>query len=113
VTSRREAIDKLRRRRAKALQQGGPAKVAAHQVKGRLTARERIDVLFDPGTFVEVSMLTHSDNPDVGEDAAADAVVTGVGDINGRKAVVDATVLGGSNGRIGLRKHSSIGLSSR
>jgi acetyl-CoA carboxylase carboxyltransferase component len=107
VTSRREAIDELRRRRAKALQQGGPAKVAAHRAKGRLTARERIDVLFDPGTFVEIGMLAHSDNPDVGEDAAADAVVTGVGDINGRKAVVvaiDATVLGGSNGRIGLRK---------
>jgi acetyl-CoA carboxylase carboxyltransferase component len=107
VTSRRDATDELRRRREKSLQQGGPAKVDAHHAKGHLTARERVDLLFDPGTFVEIGMFAHSDNPAVGEDAAADAVVTGVGNVNGRKAVVvaiDATVLGGSNGRIGLRK---------
>jgi propionyl-CoA carboxylase beta chain len=107
VTSRQDAIDELHRRRRKALLQGGEAKVAAHHAKGHLTARERVDLLFDEGTFVEIGLFAHSDNPNVGEDAAADAVVTGVGDINGRKAVVvaiDATVLGGSNGRIGLRK---------
>jgi propionyl-CoA carboxylase beta chain len=107
VTSRREATDELRRRRAKTLEQGGAAKVAAQHAKGHLTARERVALLFDEGSFVELGMLAHSDNPAVGEDAAADAVVTGVGTVNGRKAVVvaiDATVLGGSNGRIGLRK---------
>ena len=107
MTTRREATEELHRRREKALQQGGPTKVAAHRAKGHLTARERIDVLFDEGTFVEIGMFAHSDNPDVGQEAPADGVVTGVGDINGRKAVVvaiDATVLGGSNGRIGLRK---------
>lgn len=107
MTSRREATDELRRRRDKALQQGGSTKVAAHHAKGHLTARERVDLLFDTGTFREIGMFAHSDRPEVGEDAAADAVVTGVGQINGRKAVVvaiDATVFGGSNGRIGLRK---------
>lgn len=107
MTSRESATKELRRRREKVLRQGGPTKVAAQHAKGHLTARERVDLLFDQGTFVEIGMLAHSDNPVVGEEAAADAVVTGVGDVNGRKAVVvaiDATVLGGSNGRIGLRK---------
>lgn len=104
---REHALDELRRRRAKALGQGGPAKVDAQHAKGRLTARERVDLLFDPGSFRELGLFAHSDRPEVGEDAAADGVVTGAGTIDGRKAVVvaiDATVLGGSNGRIGLRK---------
>ena len=105
--SRQEAIAELHRRRARALAQGGPAKVEAQHAKGRLTARERVDLLFDAGTFREIGLFAHSDRPEVGEEAAADGVVTGVGDIDGRKAVVvaiDATTFGGSNGRIGLRK---------
>jgi methylmalonyl-CoA decarboxylase subunit alpha len=107
VTTREQAAAELARRRDKALGQGGPEKVAAQHAKGRLTARERIDLLFDDGTFREIGMLAHSDRREVGEDAAADGVVTGVGSIDGRKAVVvaiDVTVFGGSNGRIGLRK---------
>ena len=107
MTERKKAIEELERRRQLALGHGGPEKVARHHERGFLTARERIDILFDPGTFVEIGMFAHSDRPEVGEAAPADGVVTGVGAINGRKAVVvaiDATVLGGSNGRIGLRK---------
>lgn len=108
VNSPREAaIAELRRRRDVALAQGGEEKVARHHARGHLTARERVDLLFDVGTFVEIGMFAFSDRPEVGESAPADAVVTGVGMIDGRKAVVvaiDATVLGGSNGRIGLRK---------
>lgn len=104
---REQAMTELHRRRDLALEQGGAAKVARHHARGHLTARERIDLLFDPGTFVEIGMFAHSDRSEVGEAAPADAVVTGAGMIDGRKAVVvamDATVLGGSNGRIGLRK---------
>lgn len=107
MPSREHAVEELRRRRARALAQGGEKKVAAQHAKGRLTARERVDLLFDPGTFREIGMFAHSDRPEVGQDAPADGVVTGVGAIDGRKAVVvaiDATVFGGSNGRIGLRK---------
>lgn len=107
MTSREQAMKQLEQRRARILEQGGEEKVRRHHERGHLTARERIDLLFDAGTFVEMGMFAHSDRPEVGEDAAADGVVTGVGAIDGRKAVVvamDATVLGGSNGRIGLRK---------
>ena len=107
MNSREEATTELYRRREKALAMGGAAKIAAQHAKGHLTARERVDLLFDSGTFREIGLFAHSDRHEVGEDAAADAVVTGVGDVNGRKAVVvaiDATVFGGSNGRIGLRK---------
>jgi acetyl-CoA carboxylase carboxyltransferase component len=100
-------MQELVRRRSKALAQGGPDRVRRHHERGYLTARERIELLFDAGTFREMGMFAHSDRPEVGEDAPADGVVTGVGAIAGRKAVVvaiDATVLGGSNGRIGLRK---------
>jgi acetyl-CoA carboxylase carboxyltransferase component len=107
VTTRNEAIEELARRRTRALEQGGAARVARQHERGHLSARERVDLLFDAGTFTEIGMFAHSDMEDVGEDAPADGVITGVGAIDGRKAVVvaiDATVLGGSNGRIGLRK---------
>lgn len=106
-SGRAVAINELHRRRQAALEQGGEDKVARHHARGHLTARERVDLLLDPGTFVEIGMFAFSDVPDVGQRAPADAVVTGVGKIDGRKVVVvaiDATVLGGSNGRIGLRK---------
>jgi len=107
MTSRSDAVRELKRRREKALDQGGAAKIAVQHGKGRLTARERVGLLFDAGTFREIGMFAHSDRREVGEDAAADGVITGVGCIAGRKAVVvaiDATTFGGSNGRIGLRK---------
>jgi acetyl-CoA carboxylase carboxyltransferase component len=101
----------LARRRKLALEQGGKEKVEKQHSLGRLTARERIDMLFDPGSFVEVGMLAHSDVPEVGERAPGDAVVTGVGRIDGRKVTVvayDRTVLGGSLGRVGMRKQAQI-----
>ena len=73
-------------------------RVAVQHGHGRLTARERVDGLLDPGSFVELGMLAVSDRPEIGERAAADASVTGVGTIEGRKVAViakDATVLAG------------------
>jgi acetyl-CoA carboxylase carboxyltransferase component len=107
MPTRDEALIELARRRARILAQGGQRRVAVQHARGHLTARERVDLLFDEGSFVEIGMFAHSDRPEVGEDAPADGVVTGVGTVEGTKAVVvaiDATVFGGSNGRIGLRK---------
>lgn len=107
MVSKQEAVRDLHRRRARALAQGGEARLRRHRQSGHLSARERVDYLLDPGSFREIGLLAYSDDPEVGDAAPADAVVTGVGAIDGRKVVVvaiDATVLGGSNGRIGLRK---------
>lgn len=90
---------------------GGEARVAAHRARGRLTARERVALLVDDGTFVELGRLAISDNADVGERAPADAVITGIGAIAGRKVAVianDATTLGGSTGTVAGRKQGQL-----
>lgn len=76
-------------------------RVAAQHSKGRLTARERVALLVEPGRFVEHGQLAHSDRAEVGEEAAADALVTGVGLVDGRKVAVmavDSTVMVGTTG---------------
>jgi methylmalonyl-CoA decarboxylase subunit alpha len=106
-----EGIAELERRRALALGMGGPERVARHREQGRATARERVAMLVDPGSFVELGMLAHSDRPGVGEAAPADASVTGVGLVDGRKVCVianDATVLAGTTGKVGSRKQGQI-----
>lgn len=108
---RAQALAELDRRRALADRQGGPDRVAAQHAKGRLTARERVALLVDDGSFVELGRLALSDRPEVGERAPADACVTGVGAIDGRKVAVianDATVLAGTTGRVGSRKQGRI-----
>ena len=85
-----------------ARQGGGEARMEAQHAKGKLTARERIDLLLDPGSFEEMGMLvTHRSNL-FGLDKQhflGDGVVTGYGTVNGRLVYVfsqDFTVLGGS-----------------
>ncbi len=86
--------------------QGGQERINKQHSKGKLTARERVDLLFDPGTFVEYNMFVKPRATRFGMDkvdAPADGIVTGHGLINGRKAFVysqDATVLGGSMGEM-------------
>jgi|YelNatPaOPRAMG01_1025707.scaffolds.fasta_scaffold24994_2 acetyl-CoA carboxylase carboxyltransferase component len=100
----REEIEKLKTKRQKALQMGGPEKVSRQHAQGKLTARERIALLMDPGTFQEYGLLaTHqSHRPQMrGKETPADGVITGFGRIEGRPAGViaeDFTVLGGSEG---------------
>ncbi|WP_284035468.1 carboxyl transferase domain-containing protein [Neobacillus sp. 114] len=77
--------------------------------KGKLTARERINLLLDEGTFIEFGMLVQHKGMEMmeGKDAPADGVITGIGEIEGRTAAVcamDVTVLGGSMGRKGMQK---------
>jgi len=95
-------VGELRARRKKHLAMGGVDKIAKQHERGKRTVRERIDLLFDPGTFVELGLLAKdrqgSDN------APADGVVTGHGEVDGRQVWViayDFTVMAGSMGAVG------------
>jgi acetyl-CoA carboxylase carboxyltransferase component len=81
---------------------GGPKRIEAQRARGKLTARERLDVLLDPGSFEEMDTLVLHRGTDFGIDRQrylGDAVVTGFGKIDGRMVCVfsqDFTVFGGS-----------------
>ncbi|UCC66909.1 MAG: acyl-CoA carboxylase subunit beta [Deltaproteobacteria bacterium] len=93
-----------RERRQKILELGGPAEVEKQKKRGKLTARERIDLLCDPGTFVEVGpFVTHRQTAFGMADrfVAAEGVVTGYGKVNGRYVVIaseDYTAMAGTFG---------------
>ncbi len=93
---------RLEELRARALEGGGPQRIADQHAKGKLTARERIELLLDPDSFEEIGMLVQHRSSDFGLDKMkfpGDGVVTGYGTIDGRQVAVysqDFTVLGGS-----------------
>jgi propionyl-CoA carboxylase beta chain len=95
-------LQKLEEMRAAAKMGGGQARIDAQHAKGRLTARERLDVLLDAGSFEELDMYVEHNNVDFGmqdQVIPGDGVVTGSGTINGRLVFVfsqDFTVFGGS-----------------
>jgi propionyl-CoA carboxylase beta chain len=95
-------IAELENRRSQALLGGGQKRIDAQHSKGRLTARERLDILLDEGSFEELDMYVEHNCVDFGmEDQKfpGDGVVTGSGTINGRLVYVfsqDFTVFGGS-----------------
>lgn len=96
-------LDDLAARRRAALEMGGPDKLAKHRASGKLTARERIAVLCDPGTFVEIGALAGS--------LPADAFVAGSGLVEGRPVLVgaeDFTVAGGSIGAANTAKRNRV-----
>ena len=101
----KDLAEDLARRRAIARGMGGEDAVARQQAAGKLTVRERLDLLFDAGTFTEVGVhATHAGiSPDmVGKTTPADGVVTGFGKVDGRFASViayDFTVMAGSMGK--------------
>ena len=96
--------DRLDNLRERALAGGGEVRVQKQHAAGKLTARERLDLLLDPGTFVELDGLAESRSPDFGMDqrkVPGDGVVIGYGKINGRLVFVsseDFTVIGGTLG---------------
>jgi propionyl-CoA carboxylase beta chain len=98
----REKLDLLARRRAEAELGGGATRIAAQHEKGKLSARERLDVLLDEGSFVEFGQFVVHRSSDFGLDKQriyGDGVVTGYGRIDGRLVYVfsqDFTVFGGS-----------------
>ncbi len=95
-------LDELERRREQARQGGGARRVDAQHAKGKLTARERIELLLDEGSFEEFDMFVEHRAVDFGMDKTrvpGDGVVTGWGTVNGRVVYVfskDFTVFGGS-----------------
>jgi propionyl-CoA carboxylase beta chain len=97
-----EILRKLEEKREAARQGGGQRRVAAQHAKGKLTARERIDLLLDENSFEEWDMFVEHRCTDFGMDAQVvpgDGVVTGYGTVNGRLVFVfsqDFTVFGGS-----------------
>src|SRR5664279_2678533 len=92
------ALEEIERRKREARAMGGDARLVRQKDRGRLNARERLDRLFDLGTFFEVGNLVGTtETPPV----PGDALVAGSGRINGRPALAgaeDVTVLGGSIG---------------
>jgi acetyl-CoA carboxylase carboxyltransferase component len=97
-----QKITELNKLREQSLAGGGAQRVNAQHKRGKLTARERIQLLFDPGTFEEVDQFALHRCTDFGlekQKVLGDAVVTGYGKINGRIVFVfsqDFTVFGGS-----------------
>lgn len=107
-----ERVEKLAEHRTRNEGMGGPERVERQHAKGKLTARERLQRLFDPGTFEELGLLAahHGNLPEeeeAGKPSSADGVITGTGEIDGRPvaaALYDFTVFGGSIGDVGERK---------
>ncbi len=95
-------VEQLDRRRAEARLGGGERRIAAQHTRGKLTARERIELLLDTGSFEEFDTFVQHRCTDFGMEAAktpGDGVVTGWGTVNGRQVFVfakDFTVFGGS-----------------
>jgi acetyl-CoA carboxylase carboxyltransferase component len=95
-------LEKLRAMRAQAIQGGGPQRIQRQHERGKHTARERIALLLDEGTFQETGSLVMHDVTDFGMEQQryyGDGVVTGFGKIQGRRVAIfaqDFTVLGGS-----------------
>ncbi|WP_397587679.1 acyl-CoA carboxylase subunit beta [Sandarakinorhabdus limnophila] len=95
-------LEELERRRDAARMGGGEKRIEAQHKKGRLTARERLDILLDPGSFEELDMYVEHNCTEFGmaeQKIPGDGVVTGSGTINGRLVYVfsqDFTVFGGS-----------------
>lgn len=103
-------VQEIRRRRHLARQQGGEAGIARQHAKGRLTVRERVEALLDPGSFQEQGQATaipeYDDNDELTGFVPANYVL-GFGRIEGRRVVVggeDFTLKGGSPNAAGLRK---------
>src|SRR5947207_6826224 len=100
--SMREKLELLQQKRAEAELGGGAERIATQHEKGKMTAREGLDALLDPGTFVELDRFVTHRSTDFGladEKYLGDGVVTGYGRIAGRLVYVfsqDFTVFGGS-----------------
>lgn len=103
-------IEELEQRNEKALAGGGPERLAKHKQGGRLSARERVEVLMDPGSFVEMDRFVTHRCTNFGMEKSkpyGDGIITGYGRINGKLVYVssqDFTVTGGSMSRTQANK---------
>jgi propionyl-CoA carboxylase beta chain len=98
----KDILDRLEQRREEARLGGGAARIEAQHKRGKLTARERIELLLDKGSFEELDMFVEHRSSDFGMEKTkvpGDGVVTGWGTVNGRTVYLfskDFTVFGGS-----------------
>src|SRR6184192_1485438 len=109
-----QRYDRLKEKRDLAKLGGGPEKIEAQHSRGKMTARERIDALVDPGTFVEIDRFVVHQTTDFGmadKKILGDGAVTGHGRIDGRLVYLfshDFTAFGGSLGEMFARKVTKI-----
>ncbi len=105
-----DVLGNLSSRRQKVLDGGGPKAIEKQHSLGKMTARERLEKLLDPGSFTELDMFVEHRCHDFGmadKDLPGEGVVTGYGNIDGRKVFVfaqDFTVVGGSLGEMHAKK---------
>src|SRR5713101_6697873 len=98
----KDILEKLEGRRGRARAGGGQARIAAQHKRGKLTARERLELLTDKGSFEEFDMFVEHRSAEFGMEKSkipGDGVVTGWGTVNGRTVFAfakDFTVFGGS-----------------
>src|SRR6476659_9281905 len=101
-------VGELAKRKERALEMGGAERVERQHAAGKLTVRERLELLVDPGSWVEYGLLADHMDAGLGDRfLAADGAVTGVGKIEGRPVAIaayDFTVMAGSMGRVGEDK---------
>lgn len=103
MTEENPRIEKLKALRAASKLGGGQDRIDKQHAKGSLTARERIDLLLDKGSFREIGALTTGLNDPEGKSGYGDGVVTGYGQVDGRTVYVyaqDFTFQGGSLGKM-------------
>ena len=106
----KDHLEKLRSYKQEALQGGGEKRVQKQHEMGKLTARERLEALLDPGSFQELGMFVKHQISEMGmadKRFPGDAVITGFGTIDGRQVAVyaqDFTVLGGTFSEMHARK---------
>nr|PZN73837.1 MAG: methylmalonyl-CoA carboxyltransferase [Bacillota bacterium] len=105
-----DLVAELQAREARLRLGGGAQALAKRKEQGKLTARERLELLFDPGSFVEIDLHVRHRGTELGMDqreTPADGVITGFGTVDGRTVYAfsqDFTVMGGSLGEMHARK---------
>ena len=102
-----DMIEELRERNRQALAMGGPEKLAARRAAGVMNARERIEQLLDPDSFVEAGLFAAGIREEVRHKSPADGKIAGVGRIAGRPVALvsnDFTVLGASSSVVNMKK---------
>jgi acetyl-CoA carboxylase carboxyltransferase component len=106
-----DTTEELSRRRENARAMGGTKAVDRAHERGKLTARERLNLLLDADSFVEIGMLSHSQHPELTDRTPADGMLAGSGKIDGRPVYItadDGTVLAGTRGRVAELKNKRI-----
>ena len=109
----RERIDEWQQKRDAILQMGGQKAIDARHAKGQMSARERLDYFFDPGTFTEIGMWVKHRTTAFGMDkreVPAEGIITGFGKVNGRNVVAaaeDFTAMMGTFGEYHGKKLAS------